>query len=320
MKKVIMILVAVMAVGLAKAQQISVVSGGSTSIYSSLQAAIEAAPAGSVIYLPGGGFPIADEVKITKKLNIIGIGYWIKGDNVDGYTSIQGNLFFDEGSDGSSVMGVYMTGGINIGKDGKKVDNVLVRYNWIGGVNVYNNECMGTVVNQNYIRGGSSFSGSSADFTNNIAYDVFDLDNGVIAHNILTNGRWSKTHYTHSICHSDNTSIIGNVLMNNDTCGDSCQINGNMTRWGWDADENLVNLEGIEWTDVFVNPDGIDPKSDYHFKGDYVKYSSKCGIYAGSSFSSSTLPPVPYIVAKQIPEQTDADGKLNIKIRVRAGE
>ena len=305
MKKVIMILVAIMAVGLAKAQQISVVSGGSTSIYSSLQAAIEAAPAGSIIYLPGGGFPIADEVKITKKLNIIGIGYWIKGDNVDGYTSILGNLFFDEGSDGSSVMGVYMTGRIHIGNDGNEVDDVLVRYNWINGVTVHNNKCMGMVVNQNYIRGESNFNGAPGEFTNNIASDVNDLDNGYIEYNVLN-----------VIKCCNNTSINSNVLSGQNANYD-CQVWNNFGKSSNNWGEDYIS---VSWDDIFVNNSGIDPKSDYHFKGEWAQYNGHVGIYGGSGFSSSTLPPVPYIVAKRIPEQTDAEGKLNIKIRVRAGE
>ena len=296
------------------AQQIAVVSGGNTSIYSTLKDAIEAAPAGSVIYLPGGGFPIADSVKITKKLNIIGIGYWVKGDNVDGYTSIQGNLFFNEGSDGSSVMGVYMTGNIYIGNDGKKVDNVLVRYNWINGVSVKNSACMGTVVNQNYIRSDSFFNGAPGEFTNNVAKYVSGLDNGSIEYNIFTgNGNMN---------YCDNTSINCNVLIyisgyNINSDGGECQRFNNMYKNSWGVD-CITNIPS--YGDLFANWAGIDPKSDCHFKGDWAQYNGHIGIYGGSGFSSSTLPPVPYIVAKQIPEQTDANGKLNIKIRVRAGE
>ena len=293
------------------AQQIAVVSGGNTSIYSTLQDAIEAAPAGSVIYLPGGGFPIADEVKITKKLNIIGIGYWIKGDNVDGYTSILGNLWFNEGSDGSSVMGVYMTGRIHIGNDGKKVDNVLVRYNWIDGVDVHNNACMGTVVNQNYLRGTSEFYGASGEFTNNIANFVTDLDNGSIEYNIFYD------RFTHCNNTSINSNFICSIWEINKFGGD-CQVWNNITGGVWGDD--CINYEGYTREELFVNDSGIDPKSDFHFKGDWAQYNGHIGIYGGSGFSSSTLPPVPYIVAKQIPEQTDANGKLNIKIRVRAGE
>lgn len=313
MKKLIILFVAIMATVAVKAQQIAVVSGNSTTVHSTLQAAIEAAPAGSVIYLPGGGFPISDDVKITKKLNIIGIGYWVKGDNVDGYTSILGNLWFNEGSDGSSVMGVYMTGKIYIGNDGKKVDNVLVRYNWIDGVEVHNSACMGTVVNQNYLRGESCFDFASVDFTNNIASDVQSIDNGVIAHNILTGSY-------HSIWATGNSSIKGNIFLYGGVNGVSGQINSNMTRWAWDEDEDLINMEGIEWSDVFVNNAGVNPKSDFHFKDNYKQYQDRVGIYSGNGFRESSQPNTPYIVAKQVDEMTDAEGKLNIKIRVRAGE
>ena len=303
-KKMFILCVAMLWTVTLMAQQIAVVSGGNTSIYSTLKDAIEAAPAGSVIYLPGGGFPISDDVKITKKLNIIGIGYWVKGDNVDGYTSILGNLFFNEGSDGSSVMGVYMTGNIYIGNDGKKVDNVLVRYNWINAVDVNNNACMGTVVNQNYLRGTSNFHGAPGEFTNNRANVVHDLDNGNIEYNILDR-----------IQNCNNTSINGNVLSNY-SGNDDCQVWNNICFWVWGEDCIVTG----NWNEIFVNNSGIDPKSDFHFKGDWAQYNGHVGIYGGSGFSSSTLPPVPYIVAKQIPEQTDANGKLNIKIRVRAGE
>ena len=85
MKKIIFTLfLAIMATTGLYAQQISVVSsGGTTSLYRTLQEAIEGAEPGSVIYLPGGGFPISDDVKITKKLTIIGIGHYIKSGNID---------------------------------------------------------------------------------------------------------------------------------------------------------------------------------------------------------------------------------------------
>lgn len=84
MKRLFILFVAVLAVTGAKAQQIAVVSeDGLTSVYNTLQKAIEGASDGSVVYLPGGGFPIPDSVKITKRLSIIGIGHKVKGENAD---------------------------------------------------------------------------------------------------------------------------------------------------------------------------------------------------------------------------------------------
>ena len=130
MKKLFLTLImAVFTTELLQAQQISVVSsGGATTLYQNLKDAIEGADDGSVIYLPGGGFPIADEVKITKKLTIIGIGHKSNNDNVDGITTISGNLYFIEGSSGSAVMGCYLTGGVYIGDGNISVNNILIRY------------------------------------------------------------------------------------------------------------------------------------------------------------------------------------------------
>ena len=321
MKKLILTFVfAIVASVAAMTQQISVVSaGGSTNIYSTLQEAIEGASANSVIYLPGGGFPIDDSVKITKKVTIIGIGHKIKGENADGYTTITGNLFFNQGSDGSAVMGVYMTGNVNIGSNGK-VDNVLVRYCNLNSVQVNNGTCMGTVVNQNYIRNNSYFNGARCNFTNNIAHSVYNLDNGYIENNIITGSKSTTYDGQHALQGCDNTTIKGNVIFyTSQHYGSNCQIANNMSKSSWGTD--AINMGGsIDWGTVFVSNAGITPNSDYHFKGDYQKYNSQVGIYAGTGFSDSALPPVPYIVAKQIPEQTDANGKLNIKIRVRAGE
>ena len=98
MKKIILTLfLALMATTGLYAQQISVVStDGSTSLYRTFPEAIKVAVPGSVIYLPGGGFSIDDSVKITKKLTIIGIGHYNKSGNVDGVTTISGNLWFNE--------------------------------------------------------------------------------------------------------------------------------------------------------------------------------------------------------------------------------
>jgi hypothetical protein len=106
MKKVFLSLIVAMVATISmSAQQIAVVKGDVTKVYTTLKDAIEGAEDGSVVYLPGGGFPIADDIKITKKLTIIGISHTASSDNVDGRTAISGNLFFDEGSSGSALMG-----------------------------------------------------------------------------------------------------------------------------------------------------------------------------------------------------------------------
>jgi len=327
-KKLFIMCAALMWTTFLMAQNISVVTAnGATTLVRTLDEAIAIVNEnpGCVVYLPGGGHPVSDDSKITKKVTIIGIGHNIKADNVDGYTTITGNLFFNEGSDGSSVMGCYLTRNINIGYDGKEVNDVLVRYCNIWDFNVWNNNCKGTVVNQCYIRGGSYFYCAECDFTHNIATFVRDLDNGTIENNILT-GRYEGRHCAIDAC--DNCSIKYNVILGGNDglmSGDNSFAERNMAKgaiaWGDSSyDIDPINVSEVEWTDIFENPDGVKPTSNYHFKEAYKQYENQVGVYVGNQFNNTGLPPVPYIVAKQIPMETDATGKLNIKIRVNAGQ
>ncbi len=314
MKRTILTLfVAMLAIVFAKAQQIALVTkDGVTTLHRTLQGAIDGASHGSVIYLPGGGFPISEDVKITKRISIIGIGHKVKGENADGHTTITGDLYFNGGSSGSSVMGCYIAGEVKIGSD-EAVHDILVRYCNLSAVRVLDETCTGTVVNQNYIRSASYFGDSEATFTNNVALSIHSLNNGFISNCVFL------TPISYAIYECESCSITDNVFHSRYKCYNS-QFDGNMVKVEPSQDDdNLVVYDG-SWEDLFVDYSGISPNSDFHFKGEYAQYNGQIGIYGGSSFSDGQLPPVPFIIEKSIPEQTDASGKLNIKIRVKAGE
>ena len=327
MKKLIFTLfVAFMATVALKAQQIAVVNtNGGTKLFRTLPDAINGADPGSVIYLPGGGFTISDDVKITKKLTIIGIGHYVKSENpnADGNTTIGGNLFFNEGSDGSAVMGCYITGNVNIGHDGKAVSDVLIRFCNLNGVNVGNKNCMETVVNQNYIRNISRFSESNAVVTNNVLHSIQNLDDGKIAYNVILHTVSAPTNYTiyAPFLDCERTQIMNNVFRDNSwRCDASNALSGNLSIRNDNVEYNLP--DGTDWNDVFENYNNatISPESDFHFKDDYKQYETKCGIYAGTGFKDEQMAPVPYITFKDVPQETDAQGKLNVRIRVSANK
>ncbi len=332
MKKLFLTFVfAIVATLAAMAQQISVVSTtGATTLYRTLPEAIKGADPGSVIYLPGGGFSIADSVKITKKLTIIGIGHYGKSGNVDGVTTISGNLFFNAGSSGSAVMGCYITGDVNIGDGEATVTDMLIRYCNVNSVQVKNSSCSDVIVNQNYIRNLSNFSSSPTKVTNNVCLRLFSISGGIVSNNIITFvSQWD----TPVVSQIKNSVFCDNIILNSqsDTYGyystfssfSNNTISGNVVfRYQYNEQQSLpnsINLTGKAWTMVFVNANGgaISPVSDFHFKEDYQQYSS-CGIYGGTGFNDNQIAPVPYIVAKHVDEQTDASGKLNVKIRVKA--
>lgn len=316
------------------AQQIAVVSTSGTKVFRTLQEAIEGADPGSVIYLPGGGFALPDSVKITKKLTIYGIGHKSNNDNVDGVTTISGNLFFDKDSDGSALMGCYLSGGVYIGNDGNEVDNVLIRCNNIAIVCVMNDKCLGTYINQNYIRQYGHFRHASAKFTNNIIPYISELHDGFISNNIFTSAGYDNIwgglaswnlRPMHNVSRS---SVMNNIVFDARHYGDDHPFwsgsdvlaSGNMCTVEVDDDSDCINVGEVDMNNVFVDYKGITPNSDFHFKDEYKQYEGKVGIYGGTGFSDAQLAPVPYIVRKIIPEHTDAEGKLNIKIRVKAGE
>jgi hypothetical protein len=313
---------ALLAIVTVDAQQIAVVKGSVTNVYDTLKDAIEGAEGGSVLYLPGGSFPIPDEVKITKLLYIIGIGHDAQSDNADGRTLISGQLCFESGSDGSLVMGCYITGNVNIGTAETPVHQIVVKYCNLNSIQVNHADCLRTGVNQNYLRNVSNCNFASVDFTNNIMHSIIQVGGGYICYNILVHNY--EVHWQYALpLYKVNSAIIKDniILASYDTWdiyeGNDCQIIGNMLNQNWG--DNCINVQA-NWADVLLNPEGITLASNYHFKEAYKEYENKVGIYAGKGFSDSGLPRVPYITEKDIPGQTDASGKLNIKIKVKAGE
>ena len=301
-------------------QQIAVVaSGGTTRVYQTLKAAIEGASDGSVIYMPGGGFSIGDSVKITKRVTIVGIGHVARNsDNADGATIINGNLWFNAGSSGSTIMGCYVSGNVKIGDDGV-VDNMLVKLCNVNGVEIRNVGCSGTIANQNYIRDCYWGAGSSDNtISNNVINRIERIGSGTIKNNVFCIGGYNTT-----LEYVDNCLIEENILNFSQYLhrGNNCQVINNL-RFGGNWGDDPVVIEQSDANLVFKNLNGwaVNPVSDFHFADDYKEYESQVGIYAGTGFSGTNLPPVPYIVAKRIATETDAEGKLKVQIRVNAGE
>ena len=313
MKRVILTLVLVLvAIVNMKAQQIAVVKDGQTTMCQTLGEAIKGAKDGSVIYLPAGSFQI-DKDSVKTQVTIIGVGHKTDSNNADGNTVVFGEICFNEGSSGSAVMGCYISGNVKIGYDGKSVNNVLVKYCNAYGVMVGSSNCTGTIVNQNYLRTLSIFNGAEVTFTNNIASNIEKVHGGKIMFNVFC-------HYnSYNLMNIHGSTISNNICYREwySCTNDLCQYNMCPRGFG----DDFVTISN--WTGVFVNSAGITPSSDFHFTDAYSQYSY-IGPYStengSTGFSDSAMPPVPYISYKSIPEQTDADGNLKIKIRVKASE
>ncbi len=318
-RSIFSVLACILAVA-AWAQNIAVVSpGNETKLYRTLGEAIYGAKDGSVIYLPGGGFTIPDTVKINKRLTIMGVSHRGTVDNADGATIISGNLFFEEGSSSSALMGVYLTGNLNIGSDGSAVRDFVLRYCNVNSVKVNNSLCTDITVNQNYIRKYSQFGNSNPKITNNILGPLSYIVGGDISNNIFTDKTYSSGSLFFRIADS---SITNNIIVYGGSYGivEYCETlftSRNMLFGEW-GDECINLPDGTTWDDVFKDPNpGVSIRSNFEFEDAYKKYSD-VGIYGGTGFNDDQLAPIPRIVSKKVAERTDGSGKLKIEVTVKA--
>jgi hypothetical protein len=291
----------------ANAQQIAVVSPQDVSVlYTDLNRAILSASSGSAIYLSGGGFQINDSVKITKKLTLIGIGHRPDSDHTDKNTLVSGNLFFEDGSDGSSVMGIYLSGNIHIGTGSTAVHTVLVRYCNANAIDIRNSGCLHIQINQNYLRGGSNGGNSTVAFTNNILNSVNNINGGIISHNVITGGGGAS-----------NSQVKDNIFLNGHVSSSITSHNMATSSVG----DNCVVI--TDWTNILAGPNnGVSPTSNYHLKSDtgrtVASDRTDIGIYGGvTGFKDSALPPIHRIVFKSVPDRVDENGKLEVQVQIK---
>lgn len=331
MKRILSILAALAATITLGAQNIAVVSpDNSTTICQTLDEAITKADPGSTIYLPGGGFQVSNNALIDKKLTIMGVSHRGDADNVDGATVISGHLNFVGGSSGSAVIGVFVTGNINVGTEGDNpaaVENFTLKYCNVNGVCVHCGGCLGMLVNQCYLRQGLDGGHNNIKITNCISSAIRFLNGGTIDHSIIVScqvpsGGWGYALYdihssniTNNFFTDSSTKEIGLNYISNNCIGTGA--------WG---DNPVIAPEGAKlWGDVFGegNHRGVTIASDYHVKASWAKGAASdgtdIGIYGGSGFSEAkSLAPIPRIVSKTVEEQSDATGRLQVTVTVKS--
>ncbi len=302
------------------AQDIAVQSpSNTTTIYNDLNKALINAPAGSTVFLPSGLMPISDTVKIQKKLIIIGVGHRL--DTEGGNTTIGGNIQFYKGADGSSLMGCYVTGNVNLANADGNVDNFLMRYCNINSLQVGNDKCLGIIINQNYIRNEHTGGNSPIQFTNNVLNTIKDVTGGLVANNVIRHQVWWG--WSSPLMNINSTLIKNNIIIDaysiQHTTFSNCIISNNMLTGAWGDNTAIVT----DWNEIFARYDlGVNPLCDYHLKGPLGKNAgtdgTDIGIYGGTGFSDTGLPPYPQIIIKNVPAQTDENGNLKIQVKIKS--
>ena len=334
MKKIILVWFSMCFVCVLQAQVISVLTNGVTTHVATLQAALDAAEDGSIIYLPGSPGGITANVKIDKTVNIIGVGYRDDMNPVTTKSLVNGNITFLPGSDGSTLMGVYLDGDVIIGETGLGTTGYVVNALLIQQCNI--NKITQVTPNS------SSYGGNTIKITQNIIRyypNYLRINNPIITNNIFTNtnnntiyytsgalftnnifyatspiASSTNTHFRNNICLGGMSNYIGfTIFTNNIICSTSTFVGNysNVTKdqifKKWEGYSGFRYTDDYSLMDTSVGKNGGSDGKDV-------------GIYGGDGWKEGAIPFNPHIESADIAPETAADGTLSVKIKVSVDE
>ena len=293
--------------------------------YTNLQDANDNAMDGDTLYVEGS--PTAyDMVQLSKKLTIIGPGYFLNENEMtqaNGVSANVNNIYFNPGSTGSIIMGL-VTSDIYVAVN----DLILVRCR-IQDIYI-NSICDNILILQNYINNIQTLN--SGIITNSIISN--NLLNGIvlysssgslqITNNVLIGSYWDHNISCYNASISDNiisyttgyiSTNTGNAINNNILATDGTNANGNQY--------NVV------MANVFVDFNGTQ---GYSSDGKWqLKVGSPaigaglngvdCGAFGGvSPYILSGIPALPHIYEANIPGTAYSDSGLSCTIKVKSGK
>ncbi len=284
-----------------------------SSVHQTLDSALYYAVDNDYVYLPGGNFNVGN-IKISKKLNIIGAGHYPDSTQATGATSFTGNVYFKTGANGSTLQGVYLNGDIFMGDSCStgNVSNILIsrcNINKIfltystststncGAQNIFVKECVirsnirgantqNVIFENNIIAGGLGNFDGNAHFKNNVFMKTSSTSTAAFGNQILFYV-YNCTFENNIFKQSSSTSAYfasytSDNLFNNNVFGfSSC----------FTAAGNCNNcLYNANFTNQFVEVSGTAFEYTYNFHLSDTAIAigagtngTDCGIYGGDN-------------------------------------
>ncbi|WP_417590520.1 hypothetical protein [Owenweeksia hongkongensis] len=319
----------------AQTQVFALEHNGNTSIYSTLDSAINAAQNGAVIYLPGGGINFQGELR--KSVALIGAGYHPNTTVATGPTVISGIFKMRQGANNVMITGIHFSQELNI----DSCNNVTVsrchlnRIDFNRGSSFNVSECVIS----------DFFSArpivSNVNVSNSLIFGSLSTDNGGVTYinNILFPFISSNNRLFQG---ADGNTFQNNIIVTNSSNG-LLQIQGigglsGNTYYNNVFTDSLVvtssspgvyagNIFKQSQSSLFQNITSIStfsPSDNLHLKAGSAAIGAgingtDCGIYGGQSpFKDGGIPFSPHIESLQIDPATDVNGSLRINIKVTA--
>lgn len=319
---------------------IAVQNGSTPKLFYTFQEALSAATSGDTIYLPTGVFAIPSAIQ--KELHFVGRGHYPSQSAGSGITMITGNVILKEGADGSSFEGIYMDNILIANGDGANIhitisDLSFIRSSFAGltmggqyqdANNPVNNvsqifisECVVRGVltargAQNVVIEKSIFDSHLAGFNGQAAVEnsIFmsrpllsnsgiTFNNSIFLHNATDFLQYEANNvFNNSVFVYDFSSGLGSNLVNNSvTKVDAATIFEDVTGTAFAYTHNYHLKESSPATGV--GSGGID-----------------AGIYGPDQPYTDGITSYPFIHEIMVPGTTDADGNLNIQVKVSASD
>ncbi len=278
--------------------------------YTSLQDALTAIPAGDTIYLEGSPNTYALPTSITKKVTIVGPGYFLdENPNTlenKSTATVKGNVTLLAA--GITWEGLVHDGSLYIG-----ADNIMVRKCYLEDIYANDNnssvtkQINNTIVTQCYIADalGSGYNDAfyNAVITNNIfpSYGIRYFYNSLIENNTLT-----TTYSIYGILNCSGSTIKNNIVgtISNNT---SCNISNNFTTAG---------------TADYITGSNLSTDGKYQLATTSGARTagtngSECGAFGGASpYVLSGLPSTPHIYEIDAPNAASAASGLKVTLKI----
>jgi len=331
MKRTILLAVGIAMATSANAQTIALHSSAGVQLFkgnTALSDACTAAQHLDTLYLSGGSF--TPPVAFDKRLMVFGAGHHLDSTLATGRTFINGNVTLHENADHFYLEGVEVTGSFTFSYD-HSINNVTIKRCKINGLlsisGTPSNQCQNVALIGNifthavYLNNATNSTVSNCIIQLNIAWSVGNL----ISNNIILLPSAYSLHDSHNNTVSNNiflggsiTEGAGNIYSNNLIASASPYYGATPTVFNTYAN--------VDQQDIFVNQTGhsFDYAHDYHLQSPltYVGTdNTQVGIYGGTfPYKEGAVPSNPHIQVKNIAATTDANGNLQIQIRVEAQE
>ena len=305
---------------------IAVQNGGTPSFYTTLDSAIINAHNGDTLFLPCGTFNLT--VAISKSLHLIGVGHELATNMATGQTMINGSVTLENEASNGSLMGFELTGGI---KGGENISNYMVRRcyfnyfiltgnnsNWtliengIGTITISAPTITNCFFFNNFLTGGMGGNFDTSTFMNNIFFFMYQ---GIYGDGLRTVGA-SNSLFENNIFLSVSytCSGIGNSELNNNLFVESSPLSYSSC-WGVN---NIVGQQPI-FVEGGYHLQETSPGKTGGKNG--TEEGAEVGIYGGLyPWKDGALPPNPHFQLIDVAPKVDAEGNLNVRIKVEAQE